>query len=118
MKRIQWLLAGMAAVTLVVTGCKKDQSLPTDTVQVNGVSVDMPKLMTAFSASTNSELRKTIFEVDQGFRYRDYVRCLMALEQLSNAPDIDANQKKIVGEVSEQVKKLANAPAPTPPPGQ
>jgi len=38
---------------------------------------------------------------------------LMALDELSNQPDLTDSQKKIIADVIEQVKKLAsNAPAP------
>jgi len=38
---------------------------------------------------------------------------MMALDELSNQPDVTESQKKIVTDVIEHVKKLAaNAPAP------
>jgi hypothetical protein len=75
--------------------------------------VDIPKLREAFSTSTNQDLHKIVFDVDQQVRIRDYVKSLMALDELSNRPDLTEPQKKVVAEVIEQVKKLAsNAPAP------
>jgi hypothetical protein len=48
-----------------------------------------------------------------GVRYGDYPKALMALDQLSNNPNVTDAEKKAVNEVLEQVKKLAqNAPAP------
>lgn len=113
MRRMQWSLAVMAAATLGLAGCSKKEEPPPENVQVNGVSVDMPKLRDAFSSSTNQDLRKILFDVDQHFRYGDYLKCMMALDELSNQPGVTESQKKIVTDVIEQVKKLAaNAPAP------
>ena len=113
MKRMQWLLAVMAAATLGLAGCSKKEEPPMESVQVNGVSVDMPKLRDAFSSSTNQDLRKILFDVDQHFRFGDYLKCMMSLDELSNQPDVTESQKKMVADVIEQVKKLAaNAPAP------
>jgi len=116
MKMMQWLLLVLGGATLLVVGCKKAaDTAATDAVQVNGVAVDMPKFHMAFAETTNSELRKMVFDVDQSFRYRDYVRALMALEQLSSSPDLTEPQKKIIGDVTEQLKKVAGAAPPAAP---
>jgi hypothetical protein len=113
MKTIQWPLALMAAAAFALAGCKKSQEQPPDTYQIGGGTVDVPKLRQAFSTSTNPAVRRLLFEVDQQVRIRDYVKGLMALDELSNQPDLTEPQKKIVVDVIEQVKKLAsNAPAP------
>lgn len=114
MKTIQWPLAILAAVALAFAGCKKNQAPPPDTLQVGGgATVDVPKLRQAFSTSTNPAVRRILFDVDQQVRIRDYMKSLMALDELSNQPDLTEEQKKVVADVIEQVKKLAsNAPAP------
>jgi len=114
MKRIQWPLALIAASAFALVGCKKSQEPPPDTYQMGGgATVDIPKLRQAFSTSTNADVRRILFDVDQQTRIRDYMKSLMALDELSNQPDLTDSQKKIIADVIEQVKKLAsNAPAP------
>jgi hypothetical protein len=95
-----------------LAGCSKSQSSDAS-AQRGGGSVDMPKLTQAFMNTTNEQIRNQLFEVDQGFRYRDYLRAIAGLDKLANNPDVTEEQKKVVAEVLEQMKKLAGAaPAP------
>jgi SpoVK/Ycf46/Vps4 family AAA+-type ATPase len=112
MRTLNEIVLALAIATVGLAGCGKTQQ-PAGSVQVNGVSVDMPKLRQVFSGSSNDQIRKLLFEVDQGFRYKDYLRAIAALEQLSNHAEATDEQKKVVAEVLAQMKKLAaSAPAP------
>ena len=102
-------MLGLAA--LVAAGCHKNSDVPT-TQQVNGVQVEMPRLLQSFSTSTNQDVRRLLVDAQMGLRYGDYVKSLMALDQLNNLPDVTPEQKKIIADVVEQEKKVAgNAPA-------
>ena len=117
MKRTSWMVAALAVVALGLAGCHKQDEVPSSQ-QVNGVSVDMPKLQQALSSSTNQETRRLIVEASMGLRYGDYVKSMMALEQLSNLPDMTAEQKKVIADVIEQEKKVAGAAPPAGAPAQ
>jgi acetate kinase len=111
---VMFLLAGGLVGALALTGCGKQKpAAPT----VGGVTVDMPKLREAF-ATAAPELQTAISEVNMGIRYGEYARAIAGLDKLSNAPGITEAQKKIVSEVTEQIKALANKPATPPAPAQ
>ena len=115
MKSTNWLMMFMLASGLVgvlaLTGCGKKDS---GAMAPGGVMVDLPKLQQAFAATT-PDLQTALSEVNMGIRYGDFPRAFTALDKLANAPGITDAQKKIVGEVIEQVKakasQLANPPA-------
>ena len=115
MKTVNLLLGLVAATGLVAAGCSKSDKTPA-TAEVNGVTVDLPKLNEAF-AEADPEVKRTATEVGFNLRYGKYEDSLMALDKLANDPKVNENQKKIVATVIEQVKKLANA-APAAAPAQ
>lgn len=111
MKRKNWIVAVLLMATLSLVGCGKSGKLQ-ESQQVDGVSVDMPKLQAAFATSTNVELTRLVTEASSGLRYAEYVKALMALDQIASSPDATDAQKKMVTNVIEQVKTLmAKAPA-------
>lgn len=107
------LLIVCAAVSLsFLAGCGKSNKVA-PAAEINGVTVDMPKLQQALGGNTNPEVRNQMTQVAFGVRYGDYPKALMALDQLSSNANVSDAEKKVVNEVLEQVKKLAqNAPAP------
>ena len=109
------MLVALALVGLGLVGCSKKSDKPVDTVQVNGVSVDMPKLQRIFSTETNPEVQKVMFELDQGFRYADYGKAVAAAEELSKRPELNDEEKKVATDVLEQLKKLPSTGGGAPP---
>ena len=106
MKNIQWIVAALLMAPLGPVGCGKSAKLQ-ETQQVEGESVEMPKLQAAFANSTNAQLAGLVTEAASGLRYADYIKTMAALEQIASSPDATDAQKKIVTNVMEQVKKLA-----------
>jgi hypothetical protein len=104
MKTANWVMMCLLAGGLALTGCSK-QAPPTPAPM--GVTIDLPRLQQAF-ANTTPELQAALSEVTMGMRYSDYPRAFTALDKLANAPGITDAQKKIVGEVTEQMKALAS----------
>jgi hypothetical protein len=111
MKTPIWLLVGLFACTLSCVGCGKKEPPPP---QQQGVTLDLPKLTDAFANAT-PELQALVGQVTQGVRYGEYASALAALAKLENAPGLTEAQKKIVTEVTAQVKEVAskapNAPS-------
>jgi hypothetical protein len=108
-------LVGLSACLLVVgSGCGKPAPPPAP--QVDGVTVDLPKLNEAF-VDANRDLKTAATMVGFNIRYKKYEDALMALDKLANDPAVTEPQKKIVNDVIEQVKKLAGA-APAAAPAQ
>jgi hypothetical protein len=111
MKIVNLMMMLLLAGVFGLTGCGKEQ--PAAPV-VEGVSVDLPKLHEAF-ATASAELQTGVSEVTMGVRYRDYPRAIAALGKLASAPGLTEPQKKILGDITEQIKQLASK-APSAPP--
>jgi len=105
----------LAAVCLFFSGCSKGDKTP-QSLQMNGVSVDLPRFNAAFDTAADSTKRLAT-EVGFNLRYNKYEEALMSLDKLSNDPAITEPQKKVTAELIEQVKKLAGA-APAGAPAQ
>ena len=102
------LMLGVAAVTLLtVVGCGKSDKIPA-APQMDGVTVDIPKLNQAFE-NASQELKATSTSVGFNVRYGKYEDALMGLDKLANDPNVNEAQKKVVNQLIEEVKKLANA---------
>jgi hypothetical protein len=107
MRTINLLSAFLTVAVLVSAGCSKSDKTP-QAPEMNGVTVDIPKLQQAF-ADSSPELKKLATEVGFNIRYGKYEDALMALDKLANDPSVTEAQKKVVNELIEQAKKLANA---------
>jgi len=103
-KTMKWMALALAFCVIAVAGCKKAPKLP-DSQEVNGVSVDLPKLQQAFVGAPPDVLND-VTQVAFGIRYGDYMKSLAALDKLSNNTSITEAQKKVVSDVIEQVKKV------------
>jgi len=101
-----WFPGLIAAALLLAGGCGKSSAPMAP--QVNGVTVDLPKLTEAF-ANSSQELKSTQTQVGFNIRYGKYEEALMALDKLASDPAVTEDQKKVVNIVIEQVKKLAGA---------
>jgi hypothetical protein len=109
MRKINWLIVTLFLIGLGPVGCKKAADVPPESLQVNGVWVDMPKLEKTFSTTTDPQIQKSVFDADQGLRYGDHNKALAAVEELSNNPNVTEDQKKVVTDVLGQLKKLTGA---------
>lgn len=110
MKNANWIMTLVCAGVLALVGCGKKEAA---NVEIKGVTVDLPKLESTFSTAS-PDIQNIVPEVAMGVRYADYPRAFAALAKLDSAPGLTAEQKKVVAEVTEQVKQLANK---VPPPG-
>jgi hypothetical protein len=100
----------VVAAALFFSGCSKGDKEP-QSLQMNGVSVDLPRFNEAF-ANAPDATKRVATEVGFNLRYNKYEQALMALDKLSTDPNVTEPQKKVTADLIEQVKKLANAPAP------
>ena len=115
MKTVNLLLGFVAAAILAVAGCSKSDKAST-APQMNGVTVDIPKLDQAF-VNASPEIRSTEAQVGANIRYGKYEDALMALDKLLNDPNVTEDQKKAVNLLIDETKKLAGA-APAAAPAQ
>ena len=101
----------LAAGALALGGCGKEP--PGPPVQ-QGVAIDLPKLSEAF-ATAPAELQSSVSAVASGVRYGEHAAALAALDKLAKAPNLTEAQKKIVTEVTAQVKEVASKSPAAPP---
>jgi len=103
MNMTKWIMICLLAVALAPVGCSKKDA---QSGQPQAVTIDVPKLRNAF-ASASPELKGMS---DEAIKYvefgRSYSKGLGLLDQLANAPGVTEDQKKVVAEVTEQVKKM------------
>jgi len=102
----------------LITGCKKKSGSGGESLApmvIEGVNVDLPKLRASIDASGNADLQGGVRNVLMAFRYHQYEKALMEIDKLSNDPALNDEQKKLVTEVLEQVKQVAEK---APPPAQ
>jgi hypothetical protein len=102
----------LLAVALAPVGCSKKDS--SQSGQTQAVTIDVPKLKSAF-ASASPELKALS---DQAIGYvqfgRSYPKGVELLDQLANAPGVTDDQKKVIAEVTDQVKKMMGGGAAAP----
>ena len=110
MKKLNLVVLSVAAALLFTAGCKKKETVQAPEFQ--GVTIDLPKLNDAFANTTSQDIKTTVTQVGFNLRYQKYEDALMSLDKLANDPAVTDAQKKVVAEIIEQTKKLANAPAP------
>lgn len=99
-----------------VVGCKKSGpagggDLPP--MQVQGVNVDVPKLNKALESATPDQ-QATARNIQMAFRYGQYEKALMEADKLANDTTLNEEQKKVAGEVLEQVKQVVAKAPPAP----
>jgi hypothetical protein len=98
----------LLAAALAPVGCGKQKS-PAPVPQ--GVSIDESALRNAFSTAS-PDLQGLSAEAVRGIRRVNYPAALAALGKLANAPGLTDAQKKVVTDVTAQVKQSASsAPA-------
>ena len=118
MKRSNWIASVFLAAVLALAGagCSKSEP-PPKPPEHEGVVIDMPKLQKAFEKTTQ-ETYQVLAKVNMGIRYNRYMDALEGLDKLANDPSVTPEQKKVVNEVIEQVKKALENQAANPPPAQ
>ena len=94
----------LSILLLGFAGCGKKQQVQTS-YEINGVKVDVPRLQDAFSGSP-PELQADVNQTTLGLRYGMYEKSLTALDKLSNNPNLNDTQKKVVSDMIEQMKQL------------
>src|SRR5512133_269752 len=117
MKAIKLAVGLALAIGLVgFTGCKKSgaQADQTPPMVVEGVSVDLPKLLQALETAT-PEQQSSARQIQMGLRYRQLDKALMEGEKLANDATLNEQQKKIATDVCEQLKTVAEKAPPSPP---
>jgi hypothetical protein len=104
-----WISGLLMAGTLAFAGCgKSEKPVITDgTVQ----AIDATKFRPAF-ASSNPEIKAIVGKVMMSIQGSLYKDALAGLDKLSGLPELDEAQKKIVADLTEQVKRKMAAQSP------
>jgi hypothetical protein len=98
---------------LAFTACKKAAPPPPEgTIQLFGVSVEVPKLDTEFQ-NVDPDVQAAVTKVKDAYRFGQYGRMIAELEALANIPNLTGPQKKLASDLMEQMKQvLAKLPQP------
>jgi outer membrane murein-binding lipoprotein Lpp len=107
MKTTNWVIAILAVCTVALAGCKKSekQTAAGPRTQYLGVQVDWPKLDAEFASAT-PELQASAAEIKRDFRYSLFPEAMVALDKLSNAPNLTESQKKLLTDLMEQTRQV------------
>jgi PBP1b-binding outer membrane lipoprotein LpoB len=107
MKLFNWILGLLMVSTLVFAGCgKSDQPAPADsTVR----AIDASKFRPAFS-SASVETKAIVDNVMMSIQGVNYKGALAGLHKLAHLPDLTEPQKKVVADLTEQVKRKLSPP--------
>lgn len=108
MNTTKLFFALLAAGLMVSAGCNRSPKQPPPS-QIQGVTVDLPKLQAAYATNTAQDVQDQLMQVSFGMRYGDYMKSLAALDKLANNPASTDQQKQVVNQVIEQVKQVLNA---------
>jgi hypothetical protein len=113
-----WFCRGVAGVSaagaVALSGCKKAEAPPPPpgTVQMFGVRVEMPKLDREFQ-NASPEIQAAVNRIKMSYRAGRFARMLTELDELSNNPDLGESQKKLAGDLIEEIKQvMAKMPGP------
>jgi hypothetical protein len=105
-KTKNWISSILAAALLAEAGCGQAQKAPQPTM-VNGVKVDLAKFQQAFTTA-QPELQGNVTKVTMSIRYGLYADAVVAAEKVANSPGLTDEQKKVAGEILEQLKQAAS----------
>jgi hypothetical protein len=87
---------------LVFSGCGKSEEPAPAGVSIQ--SIDATKLRPAFD-SASPQAKAFVDDAMMSIRDSNYRRVLADLDKLAGLPDVTEAQKKVVGDLSDQVKK-------------
>jgi hypothetical protein len=96
----------------LAAGCSK--SAETDKMppsQIQGVDVDIPRLSAEF-AKAKPEIQEKVNDAVTKVRYKRYMQAMMDLDEVLNSPGLDDKQKKLVTQVTGQLKEVIAKGAP------
>ena len=100
------LVCGVIVVCLLGPGCKKQAPpSPPGTIQLYGVTVDLPKLDTEFQ-NASPEVQAAVTQVKNTYRYGQLSRMVEELDKLENNASLSEPQKKLVSGLIEQMKQV------------
>jgi len=103
MKNMKWITVSLLTVVLAFAGCSKSNQPPPG-APPPAAAIDVPKLRDA-CASGNAEVqaaaKRTLMAIQSG----NFAVAGAELERLATNPSLTDAQKKVVQEVTEQVKQ-------------
>jgi hypothetical protein len=104
-----WITGFLMAGTLAFAGCgKSEKPVITDgTVQ----AIDATKFRPAFS-SASPQIKAIVDNVMMSIQASAYRETLVGLDKLAGLPDLNEAQKKVVADLTEQVKRKMAAQSP------
>lgn len=108
--KIKNVLLGVLLAVGVGTsaGCNKKPPLvevPPPMV-VEGIKVDLPRLMDSVIVSGNPKAQAAVREVQGFFRYGQYEKAMTGLEKAAKGGSLNDDQKKLAEEVSEELRQV------------
>ena len=108
--RVVWGLCCLPLLLWLGACSKSDQTDQQLSLEVEGVKLDTPQLVTEF-LNASPELYKKVNDAVTDVRYQGYVEALVALDEVLKGPGLNDKQKKLLTKVIGQLKEvIAKAP--------
>ena len=109
MKISNALLVVLLAVGVgAAAGCKKSKpaaELPPPMI-VEGIKVDLPRLMDSVVVAGNARAQAGLREVVGSFRYGQYEKAMTGLDKVAKGGSLNEEQKKLAEEVVEELRQV------------
>ena len=108
--RAVWGLCCLPLLLWLGACSKSNQTDQLPALEVEGVKLDTPQLVTEF-LNASPELYKKVNDAVTDIRYQGYVEALVALDEVLKGPGLTDKQKKLLTQVIGQLKEvIAKAP--------
>jgi len=94
-----------------LSACSKSSQVDQQpSIEIEGVKLDTPQLMTEF-LNASPDLYKRVNDAVTNVRYQGYLEAMMELDEVLKTPGLNDKQKKMLAQVIGQLKTvIAKAP--------
>ena len=108
--RVVWGAFCLAFLVWLSACSKSSQVDQQPSIEIEGVKLDTPQLMTEF-LDAPPDLYKRVNDAVTNVRYQGYLEAMMELDEVLKTPGLKDKQKKVLAQVISQLKAvIAKAP--------
>src|SRR5262245_49650428 len=104
--RVVWGLCCLPLLLWLGACSKSGQTDQLPALEIEGIKLDTPQLVTEFMNNASPELYKKVNDAVTDIRYQSYVESMMALDEVLKGPGLNDKQKKLLSQVIGQLKEV------------